>query len=113
MTPAVERCLATISRLGDRYTRSAVAAAAIVGTVIAMYPVIFLGKSLVSPNNGAAVLLYNHAPFTPGEHDLRIENIRGTDNGAAMWAFLPYSQVQRVALSHGEVPFWNRYNAAG
>ena len=108
-----ERALAAIATTGERHPLWMTASASLVGTVLAMYPLVFLGKSLVSPNNGGAVLLYNHAPFTPGETDLGLEEIRGADNGAGMWAFVPYSQVQRVALSQGELPLWNRYNAAG
>jgi hypothetical protein len=108
-----EQLLEVIIRTGDRYPRWMIASAALLGTILAMYPLVFLGKSLVSPNNGGAVLLYNHAPFTPGERDLTLEDIRGADNGAEMWAFVPYSQVQRVAIGQGEIPLWNRANATG
>jgi hypothetical protein len=100
-------------RAGDRRPHWIIACAALVGTAAAMYPLLFLGKSLVSPNNGGAALLYNRAPFTPGETDLSIEDIRGSDNGAEMWAFVPYSQMQRAAFAQGEIPLWNRYNATG
>lgn len=105
--------LQACARAGERRPHWMIACAALLGTVAAMYPLIFLGESLVSPNNGGAALLYNHAPFTPGEKDLSVEDIRGADNGAAMWAFVPYSQMQRVSLAQGEIPLWNRYNATG
>jgi hypothetical protein len=113
LTKPVTQLFLAFGRAGDRRPHWIIACAALLGTVAAMYPLIFLGKSLVSPNNGGAALLYNHAPFTPGEKDLDTEDIRGADNGAGMWAFVPYSQMQRVALAQGEIPLWNRYNAAG
>lgn len=111
--PRVVRTFDRVAGAGERRPRIAVLAAAIAGTMIAMYPVIFLGRSLVSPSNGGTFLLYDRAPFTPGSDDLLIEDPRGTDIGAGMWAFVPYSHVQRMALLAGELPFWNRYNAAG
>jgi hypothetical protein len=98
---------------GVRHPRAAIAAAAALSTLLAMYPVILLGKSLVSPNNGGSVLLYDRPPYTPGGHDLLVEDPRGTDTGAGMWAFVPYSHVQRMALLEGELPLWNRFNATG
>src|SRR4029079_18407842 len=86
---------------------------ALVGTIGAMYPIVFLGKSLVSPNNGSAGLLYDRPPFTPGQQDRSIEELRGVDVGAAMWQFVPYSQIQRISITQGEIPLWNRYNATG
>ena len=113
LEPRTRHLLAVVAdRAGRRQTATVMVAAAI-GTLAAMYPIVFLGKSLVSPNNGPAPLLYDRAPFTPGQQDRTIESLRGTDNGAAMWAFVPYSQTQRLALSQGEVPLWNRFNAAG
>jgi len=113
LTRPVERMLQSFAHVATRRPYWVIAFAAFTGTAAAMYPLIFLGKSLISPNNGGAVMLYNHAPFTPGETDLALEEIRGSDNGAEMWGFVPYSQVQRVALSQGEFPLWNRYNATG
>lgn len=77
------------------------------------YPVVFLGRSYVSPNNGAA-LLYPTSPTVPDVADKQTADTRGSDVGAMMWAHLPYSTVQaRAYLDHAELPLWNRYNSAG
>ena len=70
--------------------------AALVGTLLAVHPLL-LGRSLVTPNTGAAMVLYDAPPFVPGSTDSIIEDGRGTDVGAMMWAILPYTVVQRDA----------------
>ncbi|MCC7125632.1 MAG: hypothetical protein IT178_12345 [Acidobacteria bacterium] len=85
---------------------------AVLGTMLAMYP-LFLGRSLVSPGNGPAHVLYDQPPFAFGATDRGTEYGRGADVGAMMWAILPYTMVQREALAHGEFPLWNRYNTIG
>ena len=105
-----------LPRLADRadaHPYRAIVASALLATVLATYPLVFLGRSLVSPNNGPKGMLYDSLPFTPGSSDLVVEDTRGGDTAAAMYAFVPYSQVQREAIKEGEWPLWNRYNAAG
>jgi len=116
LTPLEPRTSRALANLGVRCARrplAAITAVALVGTIGAMYPIVFLGKSLVSPNNGSAVLLYDRPPFTPGQPDRSIEELRGVDVGAPMWQFVPYSQIQRISMTQGELPLWNRYNATG
>ena len=91
---------------------AAVAVAAAVATLMSTYPVL-LGRSFVAPTNGYLRLFYDSVPFAPLSDDERIEETRGSDVAATVYAFMPYSRLQREALSHGEMPFWNRYNAAG
>ena len=93
--------------------RAAVVAAALVATVLATYPLLFFGRSLVSPNNGPRGMLYDALPFSPKSNDMRVEDTRGGDTAAALYAFVPYSQVQREAIAEGQWPLWNRYNASG
>jgi hypothetical protein len=83
-----------------------------VSTIAATYPVLFLGRSFVAPNNGTSPMVYDEPPYAPGS-DTEVEDVRGSDTAAAMYAFVPYSHVQREALASGEMPLWNRYNAAG
>lgn len=90
-----------------------VAVAAFASTVVACYPTLFLGRSLVSPNNGPVPMLYGQPPFVFDSGDSLTENIRNSDVGSMMWAFAPYSHVQRMAIGEGELPLWNRYNSVG
>lgn len=116
MAPLERRAARVLTGMASRGAERpilAIALAALAGTLAAMYPVVFLGKSLVSPNNGSALLLYDRPPFTPGQRDRTIEELRGVDVGAALWQFVPYSQTERLALAQGEVPLWNRFNGAG
>ncbi len=85
----------------------------IVATAISTYPLLLNGRSLVSPANGPVSMLYSTSPFVPGANDPGFEDVRGSDVGATMWAFVPYSKVQRDALLHGDFPLWNRYNGSG
>jgi hypothetical protein len=98
--------------LAQQHPTAAVIIVAVISAVGATYPLLF-GKSLVSPANGAALMLYDHVPFVPGGNDFVVEDTRGSDIGALMWGVLPYSKVQREALAAGEWPLWNRYNGLG
>jgi hypothetical protein len=89
-----------------------VVASAVIGALLAMHPLL-LGRSLTTPNTGAPMVLYDAPPYVPGSTDTVLEDGRGTDVGAMMWAILPYTVVQREALAHGEWPLWNRFNLAG
>lgn len=92
----------------------ALAIFAVGGTLLSCYPVVFLGKSFVSPNYQAIYMLYPGVPTVPGDTGKRVENTGGADMGAMLWQNLPYSVRQNHALwRDGELPLWNRYNAAG
>lgn len=97
--------------LAARPTRLVCLAAA-VAVVASAYPIVFLGKSYVSPNLGT-ILLYDNYPTLPGYHDSGVADVKLSDVGAVMWQHVPFSMIQRRALAHGELPLWNRYNAAG
>ena len=87
-----------------------VAAAAVLAS---SYPVAFLGKSFVSPNFGT-VLLYDAMPTLPGYSDARTVDVKGSDIGAIMWQFVPFSMEQHQALFRDrEWPVWNRDNSTG
>jgi len=91
----------------------AVALCAVLAVVASSYPVIFLGKSIVSPNNGT-ILLYEDAITLPGYTDRTIANTAGSDMGAIMWQHIPLSVLEHDALLRDhELPLWNRYNSAG
>ncbi len=89
---------------------AAVAAAAVIAST---YPVVFMGKSHVSPNFGT-ILLYDQFPTLPGYRETRTTDPNHADVGAIMWQFVPFSMVQhRSILKDGELPVWNRYNSGG
>jgi hypothetical protein len=91
----------------------AILAVAFLATLAANYPVVFLGKSLVSPNLGTA-LLYGKNPWVPGFQSIERGNSDSADIDALMWQHVPYSMIQHRALFvDGELPLWNRYNSAG
>jgi hypothetical protein len=113
VAPTVWRWLQETSRWSDAHPRGAVVVAAAIATLIATYPVLFLNRSLVSPNNGGTGMLYDQPPYVPGSQDLSLEDVRASDVYAMMAAFLEYAKVQRNSLSYGEVPLWNRFNGTG
>ena len=90
----------------------AVALVAALAVAASAYPIIFLGKSYVSPNLGT-VLLYDYYPTLPGYTSSEVADVKLSDVGAVMWQHVPFSMMQRRALAQGELPLWNRYNAAG
>ncbi len=106
--------------IGTVYSRAllhpviAILVVACLGGVLSCYPVVFFGKSFISPNNNGTALLYNQAPFVPGYTGTARANMEGSDVGAMMWAFWPYSVVEsRSIFKDFELPLWNRYNSFG
>ncbi len=97
---------------GFRHPARTVAGVAAVAVILSAYPVVFLGKSFVSPNLGT-VLLYDAFPTLPGYKSTTTTDVKLSDVGAVMWQHVPFSMLQHRALSQGELPLWNRYNAVG
>jgi len=92
---------------------AAVAIVAALAVIASAYPVVFLGKSHVSPNFGTP-LLYQEFPSLPGYAETKTRPVHGSDVGAIMWQNVPYSMVQHRALFRDRaLPVWNRYNSAG
>ncbi len=85
----------------------------LLAAILSCYPVVFFGKSFVSPVGVAQ--LYPDPPYVPGfQAGHRYENFRSSDIGATAWEIAPDTVVQRNALMHDhEFPFWNRYVAGG
>ena len=91
-------------------TLLATAAAAV---AVSCYPVIFAGKSFVSPANGV-LCLYADFPTVPGQPAGPAENPKSADLGAMLWEHLPYSVIEHRAIFHDhELPLWNRANSCG
>ena len=86
---------------------------ALLSVGIATFPVIFGGKSFVSPDNGVK-LLYEVFPTVPGAEGGRVENPAGTDLHATMYWGLPASVMEhRAIFKDGEFPLWGRFGWAG
>jgi len=78
----------------------AVALVAAVAVVASAWPVVFLGRSYVSPNNGT-ILLYDGFPTLPGYTSAQTADVSGSDIGAVMWQHVRFSIMQRRALLAG------------
>lgn len=92
--------------------RKAIAWVALGATVVQSHPVIFFGRSYVSPNNGS-LMLYDHLPTLPGYGRTDFEGTMGSDVGAMLFQHLYYPMIERAALAQGELPLWNRYCSTG
>ena len=102
-----------VAHWGNKHHYLAIAGMAILAAVLSSYPVVFFGKSFVSPNHHTK-LLYDKYPTLPGYTSSHLEDLKGPDVGAMMWQHLPYSVVQGKAVLHdAEPPLWNRFNSTG
>ena len=113
IAPGADRGLRRLWVAATSHPCHAILVVSLIATGVATYPVLFLGRSLVSPNNGGLRLLNDWLPGVPASADLVIEDTRASDVSAALYAFVPYTKVQRDALATREWPLWNRYNATG
>jgi hypothetical protein len=93
-----------------RVTLFGVAALAVAASC---HPVVFFGKSFVSPNNGI-LCLYDIHPTLPGAPAGPIDQWSGSDINATMWEHLPYSVIAHDSIFHDhELPLWDRYGMCG
>ena len=91
----------------------------LMAVAINAYPILFGGKSYVSPMT-TGTLVYNWWPPLPGMEqwpkrtpDL-LPSPHGSDVYAMMWWGVPMGFVEsRSLLEHGELPLWNRYSHGG
>lgn len=105
--------LATARRGMERAPRLVLLLAAMAATTLSCYPVIFQERSFVSPGNGT-MLLHDDAPTIASAPAAPVEDARGADMGALMWAHVPYTAIEHEAIfQHREWPLWNRYNYCG
>lgn len=77
-----------------------------------VHPVVFCGKSFVSPDN-ATFLLYGRFPTLPAYQSADLEDSKRSDIGAFMYAHIHTASLQRRALQDAELPLWNRYVLCG
>jgi hypothetical protein len=87
--------------------------AAVFSVSLSCFPVIFCGKSFVSPDNGL-LMFYDKNPTVPGAVGGRVDNALASDLGATLYWGLPVTMTQHRALFRDhEFPLWNRYNWGG
>jgi hypothetical protein len=85
----------------------------LLAVIVNCYPVIFCGRSYVSPACVGS-LVYDWWPPMPGMAPVRPASLPGCDTGATMWGAVPMGMVEsRSFLKQGEIPLWNRYSHAG
>lgn len=97
----------------------AIVLVSLLAVIINCYPIIFCGKSFVSPMSTGTVV-YNWWPPLPGMSQWPtrtpelLPNTHGSDTFATMWWGVPMGFVEsRSLLEHGELPLWNRYSHGG
>lgn len=105
-----------VAALRDRAQRNpftTLVCTSLLGVTLQCYPVIFFGKSFVSPDNGT-YFLYDHVPTLPGYIPEGQEDAQGSDVAALLHTDLSYPSLQRQALFRDhELPLWNRYSMGG
>jgi hypothetical protein len=95
------------------HPRAAVVIAAVLAVAVQSHPVIFLGRSFVSPNNGG-LMLYGELPTLPNNNVDFYTNTMGSDTGAMLFHHVYFPMVQHEALfKNHELPLWNRYTLCG
>jgi len=85
----------------------------LLAVVINCYPVLFCGRSYVSPA-GAGPMVYSSWPPLPGMKPAPPVQRHGSDTWAMMlWAVPVGFMESRDLLQYGELPLWNRYGQGG
>jgi len=86
----------------------------LLAVVINCHPVIFCGRSFVSPANMVGAMVYSWPPLFPGLKSAPEISAHGSDVWATMVQQVPEGFVEyRDLLQQGELPLWDRYAHAG
>lgn len=112
---SARRYLEKVLTWGRVHPRQLLFATAAFSVILSCYPVVFFGKSFLSPNNHShTFLLYGKMPTVPGYKQVATDDPKGSDLGAAMWYSWPASVVEsRSLFKDFQLPLWNRYDSAG
>jgi hypothetical protein len=107
------RWAAFFSAWNLRHPVLALVLVSLLAVVINCHPIIFCGRSYVSPAS-MGMLVYSWPPLFPGMKPAPAMSAHGSDASATMvqdvpWGFIEY----RSLLQHGELPLWDRYGHAG
>ena len=96
-----------------RHPVLAIALVSLLAVVVNCYPIIFCGRSFVSPAS-YGTLVYNRSPTLPGMRPIPPVQVHGSDTAAMMLWGVPVGFIEsRSLLEHGELPLWNRYSHSG
>ena len=109
---------ALVSDWNKRHPVFSIAIISLLAVVINGYPIIFCGKSYVSPLSAAGSLVYNWWPPLPGMESGPppeiLHSVHGSDTQAMMWWGVPVGFIEsRSLLEQGTLPLWNRFGHAG
>ena len=88
----------------------------LLAVIINGFPIVFCGKSYVSPVCVNGKLVYGWLPALPGTQTSAspIAHQHGSDAEAIMWWGVPVGFIEsRSVLEQHELPLWNRYSHAG
>ena len=109
---AWQRVLVWLRGVGN-HPQKTLASVAALAVLLACFPVVFLGKSFLSPSTGGHGI-YGKSPPIPGIESAKTEDFKGSDVLVAQVGHRPYSMLaHEAALERGEFPLWNRYNSCG
>lgn len=113
--PQVETGLAArISRWAQQRPVAVVILVSLLAVLINCYPVIFCGKSFVSPASATGAMVYDAWPTLPGMPPIPHVYQHGSDTGSILGWGIPVGFIEsRSVLDYGEIPLWNRYGHAG
>jgi len=103
---------AVLSAWQARHPVLAIVLVSLLAVVINCHPVIFAGRSFVSPAS-TGVLLYSWPPLFPGLPPDAELSAHGSDTPAMMMEGVAAGFIEARTLPHGELPLWNRYGHAG
>ena len=106
-----------ISAEGARHPVLTIWFAALLAVAINCYPIVFFGRSYVSPASigTGGSLVYSSWPPLPGmDRSMAPAERHGRDTWATMLWSVPAGFIaSRSLLEQGELPLWNRYGHAG
>jgi hypothetical protein len=106
-------CAGRVSAWSAQHPVLAIGFVSLLAVVVNCYPVVFCGKSFVSPTRGMA-MVYDWWPPLPGMGPTPQVSNHGSDTAAELIWGVPVGFIEsRSLLEHGELPLWNRYGHAG
>jgi len=103
---------ALVSRWNARHPMLAMVLVSWLAVIINFHPIVFCGRSLVSPI--ISLTVYSWPPLFPGMKPGPEVSNHGSDTSAMMIYGVPAGFMESRSLwQHGELPLWNRYSHAG